>query len=189
MLHGSMVNLRALESTDLERAYAWINDREVIRYLAARYPMSRADEQRWLDQGPANSMGGVRLAIETKDGVHIGSLGLHRISPEDRSASLGIMIGDKAYWSNGYGTDAMRTLLRFAFDEMHLHRISLHVFEFNERAMACYRKCGFREEARLRENYYGEGRFWDVLVMGILRGEFDALCTDSVEETEIGMTT
>jgi RimJ/RimL family protein N-acetyltransferase len=184
MLHGRTVNIRALESTDLERAYTWINDREVIRYLAARYPMSRTDEQRWLDQGPTNSMGGVRLAIETKDGVHIGTLDLHRVSSEDRSASLGIMIGDKAYWSNGYGTDAMQTLLRFTFGEMNLNRVSLHVFEFNERAIACYRKCGFREEARLRENYYGEGRYWDVLVMGILRDEFEALQRDLTLQAE-----
>jgi RimJ/RimL family protein N-acetyltransferase len=67
------------------------------------------------------------------------------------------------------------TLLRFGFEEMNLNRVSLHVFEFNERAVACYKKCGFQMEGRLRQNYYGEGRYWDVFVMGILRDEFAAL--------------
>ncbi|OGO50758.1 MAG: hypothetical protein A2148_03430 [Chloroflexi bacterium RBG_16_68_14] len=176
MLEGKMVRLRALEPTDLERAYTWINDREVTYYLAARYPLSRADEERWLKEGPTNGFAsGARLAIETKDGVHIGNMDLHQVNPEDRKASLGIMIGEKKYWANGYGTDAIVTLLRFAFGEMNLNRVMLHVFEFNERAIACYKKCGFQEEGRLRQHYYAEGRYWDVLVMGVLRDEFDAL--------------
>ena len=176
MLEGKLVRLRALESTDLERAYTWINDREVTRYLAARFPLSLADERRWLEDGSTNSSaGGVRLAIETKEGVHIGNCDLHRVHAEDRKAGLGIMIGEKDYWSNGYGGDAVVTLLRFAFHEMNLNRVWLHVFEFNERARASYKKCGFREEGRLRQHYYAEGRYWDVFVMAILRDEFEAL--------------
>ena len=174
MIEGKLVRLRAHELTDLERDYAWINDREVMRYITARYPVSQAEERRWLEEAPASSIpNGVRLAIETREGVHIGNLGLHRLAPEDRHAHLGIIIGDKDYWSNGYGTDAVVTLLRFAFHEMNLNRVALHVFDYNDRAIACYKKCGFQEEARLRDNYYGEGRYCDVLVMGILREEFE----------------
>ena len=176
MLDGKLVRLRAWEPADAERAFTWINDREVTRYLTVRYPGSLTEEQRWVEQRPTNAFAtGVRLAIETKAGVHIGGIDLGRVSAEDRNASLGIMIGDKEYWSNGYGTDAIVTLLRFAFEEMNLHRVSLHVFEFNERAIVCYRKSGFRDEGRLRHNYYGEGRYWDVIVMGVLREEFEAL--------------
>jgi RimJ/RimL family protein N-acetyltransferase len=176
MLEGKLVRLRPIDPGDLERDYAWVNDREVTRFVALRYPMSRQDEERWLNEGPTNSFAnGVRLAIETKDGVHIGNLDLHMTRPEDRKAGLGIMIGDKGYWSNGYGTDAIVTLLRFAFHEMNLNRVYLHVYEFNERAVACYRKCGFQMEGRLRQHSYCEGRYWDSLVMGILRSEFDAL--------------
>ena len=176
MLEGQLVRLRPLEPTDLERAYTWVNDPEVIRYLALRYPMSRKDEQRWLEEAPTNSFaGGVRLAIETKDGVHIGNLDLHQANAEDRKAGLGIMIGDKDYWSNGYGTDATVTLLRFAFQEMNLNRVWLHVFEFNERAISCYKKCGFQVEGRLRQHRFSQGRYWDTIVMGVLREEFQAL--------------
>jgi len=176
MLQGQLVRMRPLEPTDLERAYTWVNDPEVIRYLALRYPMSRKDEQRWLEEAPTNSFaGGVRLAIETKDGVHIGNLDLHQANAEDRKAGLGIMIGDKDYWSNGYGTDATVTLLRFAFQEMNLNRVWLHVFEFNERAISCYKKCGFQVEGRLRQHRFSQGRYWDTIVMGVLREEFQAL--------------
>ena len=183
MLEGQMVRLRAREVTDLERAYTWINDREVTRHLMARYPMSRADEQRWLDRASTNSFtAGVGLGIEAKDGSHIGNIDLTSLRPEDRKAALGVMIGEKEYWSNGYGTDAIVTLLRFAFGEMNLYRVWLTVNEDNERAIACYRKCGFQEEVRQREGIFKHGRYWDVLVMGVLDREFDALHGVAVAE-------
>jgi RimJ/RimL family protein N-acetyltransferase len=175
MLEGRLVNLRPLEPGDLERVFTWINDQETIRFLAARYPISMSEEERWLTNQPAAGFANMRLAIETKDGVHIGNCGLHEGQAENRKASLGIVIGDKDYWSNGYGTDAIVTLLRFGFHEMNLNRIWLHVYEFNERAIACYKKCGFVEEGRLRQNAFTEGRYWDTITMGILRSEFDAL--------------
>ena len=177
MIEGKQIRLRALEQGDLERVYEWANDREVTRFLMIRYPMSRGDEEKWLSEssGKNGFEHGVRLAIETKDGTHIDVTGLHNVSPEDRCAELGIMIGDKSFWSNGYGTDAIVTLLRFAFDQMNLHRVGLGVFPFNERGMACYLKCGFTEEGRNRENLYRDGRYHDVIRMGILRDEFEQL--------------
>jgi RimJ/RimL family protein N-acetyltransferase len=176
MLEGKLVRLRALEPEDLDREYTWINDREVTRFLSMRYPTSRAAEERWLRDRPANDFSnGVFFAIETKDGLHIGNTNLMQAHPEDRKAAFGIMIGDKNYWSNGYGADATVTLLRFGFGEMNLHRVWLHTFDFNERAQACYRKCGFVEEGRLRQHYYGQGRYWDVVVMAVLRDEFGAM--------------
>jgi RimJ/RimL family protein N-acetyltransferase len=175
MLEGKIVNLRPLEPGDVDREFQWVNDRDVTRYLTLRYPMARQEEERWLNNRPPNDFANTVLAIETKDGVHIGNIGLHEGQPENRKAALGIMIGDKDYWSNGYGSDAIVTLLRFAFHEVNMNRVWLHVYEFNERAIACYRRCGFVEEGRLRQNTYQDGRYWDTITMGILRAEFDAL--------------
>jgi RimJ/RimL family protein N-acetyltransferase len=175
MLEGKLVRLRAIEPGDAERAYRWVNDVEVRRYVAMRYPLSKADEERWARDRAPNDFTNVALAIETKDGVYIGNCGLHQGHAEDRKASLGIVIGEKDYWSNGYGADAVITLLRFGFAEMNLNRVWLHAFEFNERAIACYKKCGFAIEGRLRQHYYGAGRYWDVVAMGVLREEFDAI--------------
>lgn len=184
MIDGERVRLRAMEPEDAERGYKWINDREVTRTLMARYPFSLVAEREFLQNAAkALDFHDVRLAIETKEGaqtggrppVHIGFCGLHRGSAEDRHAELGIMIGDKEYWDQGYGSDAMMAVLRFAFFQMNLHKVSLGVFELNPRAQAVYRKCGFVEEGRRREEYYQDGRYWDVIWMSVLRREFDAL--------------
>lgn len=185
MLKGKRVTLRAVEPGDLERVYEWMNDRDVTRFIMARYPMSRSDEEKWLAEssGKNGFARDVRLAIEAEDGTHIGTIGLHAVAPEDRSAELGIMIGDKSLWSNGYGTDAIQTLVRFVFEQMNLHRVSLGVIEYNERGFACYEKCGFVEEGRSRDALYRDGRYWDIIRMGILRSEFDALQGESAEAT------
>jgi len=174
VVEGTLVDLRAPEMTDLERNHGWINDTEVTRFLSARYQMSRAAEEEWMKSVAGRPMSFERtfFAIVTKDGRHIGNTNFFNVSPEDRSAELGIMIGDKGYWSKGYGTDALTTLLRFGFDEMNLYRIALCVYEQNGRARACYRKCGFVEEARMREEIFQEGAYQDLIWMSVLRAEF-----------------
>ena len=178
MIEGKLVNLRAREMADLDRNLRWMNDREVTEHLAMRYPLSLAAEEVWLREGAARPMAygtNVFFAIDTKDGEHIGNIDFHEMSPERRKARLGVVIGEKAYWSKGYGTDAMLTFLRFAFDEMNLHRIDLTVDADNPRAIACYRKCGFVEEVRMRQVSFTRGRYMDQFVMGVLREEFYAL--------------
>jgi RimJ/RimL family protein N-acetyltransferase len=97
------------------------------------------------------------------------------MSAEQRKARLGVVIGEKAYWSKGYGTDTILTFLRFAFDEMNFHRIDLTVDADNARAIACYRTCGFVEEVRMRQARFLGGEYGDGFVMSILRDEFYAL--------------
>ncbi len=173
MVRGERVVLRALEQTDLEVLHRWINDAEVIHALAMAFPKSLLDEQRWLEreQDPKRDL---VLGIQTIEGELIGTCGLHRIDPINHNAALGIMIGDKARWSQGYGTDAMVTLCLFGFSEMNLHRLCLHVYDFNPRAVACYEKVGFVHEGRYREAAYKHGAYHDILEMGLLRDEFRA---------------
>jgi RimJ/RimL family protein N-acetyltransferase len=178
MIQGTLVNLRAIDQGDVERFLHWMNDREVTRHLSMRYQVPRLAEEAYIRDHGSRQMGyasGGNFAIETKDGLHIGSVSFNYVNPENRKARLGIAIGDKAHWSRGYGTDAMLTMLRFGFDEMNLHRIDLTVDADNARAIACYTKCGFVEEGRAREHRYVRGAYVDQLVMGILREEFHAL--------------
>lgn len=183
MLTGKLVRLRAYEDTDLERVVAWINDREVTQWLSARYPLSTAQEREWLDRvmkRPASE--GLSLAIETlADFRHIGTISIHPVSVESGNAELGIMIGDKDCWSRGFGTDAILTLLEFAFLEMNLHRVQLDALDTNERAIACYKKCGFIEEGRKRESWYQAGAYHDLVFMGVLREEFRASHSQRIE--------
>jgi RimJ/RimL family protein N-acetyltransferase len=174
MLEGALVNLRAPEMDDLDRNTRWINDREVTRYLILRYEMSRLAEEGWLRDLVSKPQAYDRpfFAIETKEGHHIGNINLAKAVPEEQKCELGIMIGEKTYWSQGYGTDALRTLIRFAFDEMNMNRVELGVYDFNERGQAAYRKAGFVEEGRRREALYTEAAYHDIVVMSVLRDEW-----------------
>jgi RimJ/RimL family protein N-acetyltransferase len=176
MIEGKLVDLRAPEMSDLERNTRWINDREVTQFLSIRYQMSLAAEEAWMRDLVSKPLSYERtfFAIETKDGVHIGNTNLFNVRPAVRHAELGIMLGEKAYWSKGYGSDALRTLLGFAFGEMNLNRVELFVYDFNARAQAAYRKCGFIEEGRRRQALYRAGAYHDLVVMSVLRAEWEA---------------
>lgn len=174
MIEGHLVNLRAPEMDDLDRNTRWINDDDVTRFLSVRYAMSRLAEEAWLRDLTSKPMSYTSpfFAIETKDGQHVGNLNLFNVLPEDRSCELGIMVGEKPLWSKGYGSDALRTLLAFAFDEMNLNRVQLRTYAFNERAQAAYRKVGFVEEGRLRQAHYTGGEYSDAILMSVLRDEW-----------------
>ena len=88
---------------------------------------------------------------------------------------MGIGIGEREFWGKGYGTDAMDLILRYAFVELNLRRVSLNVFEFNQRALRSYEKAGFQLEGRQRQVMQREGRRSDILYMGILREEWMAI--------------
>jgi RimJ/RimL family protein N-acetyltransferase len=171
---GRLVRLRAREVDDLERYQQWLNDAEVTQYVMMRYPISVTQERRYLEDAGPTDFYSALFSIDTREGKHIGWCGLHNGSPEDRSASLGIAIGEKAYWNGGYGTDAMRVLCRFGFEQMNLVRIELQVFADNPRAQRVYEKIGFKVEGCRREADYRYGRYRDIVIMGLLREEFDA---------------
>jgi UDP-4-amino-4,6-dideoxy-N-acetyl-beta-L-altrosamine N-acetyltransferase len=168
---GEKIRLRAIEREDIPTFVRWFNDPEVRRYLEMYLPMSKAEEEQWFEAHLKNDSNRF-FGIETAEGVLIGNVGLHSIDWKNRSAVLGIVIAEKEYWGKGYGSDAITTLLRFAFGEMNLHRIHLSAFEFNERAMGCYERCGFRREGRARDALFREGRYHDAIHMAILRKEF-----------------
>ena len=112
------------------------------------------------------------LEAEGQPGRLVGLIDLVVERWPHRDAFIGIGIGERADWGKGYGSDAMRLILRYAFDELNLHRVTLTVFEYNERAIHTYRKLGFQEEGRQRQRLRRDGRLWDMLVMGLLKEEW-----------------
>jgi RimJ/RimL family protein N-acetyltransferase len=172
---GDGIRLRAIEREDLPRYVSWFNDPEVRDNLKRVLPMSTVEEGTWFDALGSRSAFERPFALDVKAGgdwVHIGGCGIHVLDPVHRSAELGIMIGAKEYWHRGLGTAAMCALLRHSFDTLNLHRVYLHVLAFNERAIRLYRGLGFREEGRLREDFFRAGRYHDTLIMGLLRDEW-----------------
>ena len=144
-IFGKKVNLRSLRDDDLDRRTAWLNDPESVRFFTGSLPertYELEDAERWRRSLEAD-LGASVWAIETKQDRHIGDADLHEIDRRQGTAKLTILIGDKAYWSRGYGTDAVKTLLTFAFFELELQKVRLKVYDFNARAIKCYEKCGF----------------------------------------------
>ena len=106
-----------------------------------------------------------------EDDKVIGDIGLERAN-QHGDTFVGIGIGEPEYWSKGYGTDAMEIVLRYAFQELNLRRVSLDVFEYNPRALRSYQKAGFQIEGRYRQFLNREGRRWDMIFMGITSEEW-----------------
>ncbi len=182
MIRGERVTLRPIDlDEDTERGFQWVNDLEVTLFLGIEGPITRHREREMLgrERKPEED---IMLAILTEDGTHIGNCGLHRISHVSRRAELGIMIGDKRYWSQGYGSDVVKTLFAFGFVHVKLQRIQPGVFAHNLRAQRCYEKCGFQVEGRFRRSIYKAGEYRDEIRMAILREEFIARFPERVPE-------
>lgn len=175
MIYGKRVRLRGVEREDLPRFVAWLNDPEVRQNLSLVNPLSQAMEENWFEdmlKQPAEEM---PLVIEVRQGeawVPVGNCSLFGFHWAARSAEAGIFIGEKALWGQGYGTEAMRLLLRHGFYDLNLNRICLRVYATNPRAVRSYEKAGFTLEGRERQGMYRDGQYIDVLLMSILRSEF-----------------
>lgn len=170
-LRGERVALRPLEPEDLEPCLRWINDPEILQYVSRVHPMHREREREWL-AGLGKSESDAVFGIALADGGRlVGSCGLHKIRLPNRSAELGILIGETEFQGQGLGAESVRLLCGYGFDWLGLHRIELRVYAYNRRAIRCYEKCGFRREGVLREGRFWAGRFHDVLLMGLLEHE------------------
>jgi RimJ/RimL family protein N-acetyltransferase len=163
---GRLVRLRAVEEHDLPKINEGIWDPEVSQHLSVAWPEPLAGTREWWERG-RNSERDAGFVIETLAGEFVGGCGLHQISARNRSAILGIWLA-RPYWERGYGTDAVRTLCRFAFQEMNLQRVELGVLETNPRGVRAYEKVGFKEEGRLRRYLFVGGRYVDMIMMGLL---------------------
>lgn len=172
---GQLVRLRAREPGDAETVRRWMTDEDVLLYNTARYPRSMQTLiQRSTAAGDV-SYYNARFAIVRKaDGELIGDVFLQCEEPENRCAWLSMLIGLPEHRSQGYGTDALRTVVRFAFEQMNLQRVELEVFAENHRARTAYRKAGFVEEGVRRRAIFTHGRYHDQVMMALLRDEWEA---------------
>jgi diamine N-acetyltransferase len=177
MIYGERIRLRAIEREDIPRFVEWLNDPEVTAGLTMHLPMSISDETRWFENLANRSVEERPLSIEvrTPDGgwKHIGSVGLEGIESINRCAGFGIFIGEKSLWDQGYGSEATLLMLKHGFETLNLNRIFLHVYENNPRAVRAYKKVGFVEEGLLREAIYRNGCYINVLLMSVLRSEWN----------------
>jgi RimJ/RimL family protein N-acetyltransferase len=177
LFRGELVRLVAGDQQTIAEAFnRWQRDSEYWRLMAseAAFPHSVPAIKKWVEKDlepdpPSFSMFLIR-ALE--DDRLIGDIGLDSVRDGHGDTFVGIGIGERDYWGKGYGTDAMRVILRYAFTELNLERVSLNVFEYNPRAIRSYEKAGFQHEGRARGVLHRAGRRWDLIYMGILRQEY-----------------
>jgi RimJ/RimL family protein N-acetyltransferase len=177
LLQGALLCLVAEEPEEHAEAISrWNYDTEWWRLLAAEPSNQHSVEKirQWIDQDQQeDDLTSCSFAIRTLDDNRlIGFIGLEGDLFPHGEAFVGIGIGVRESWGKGYGTDAMKIILHFAFQELNLRRVSLDTFEYNPRAIHSYEKVGFVHEGRVRDFLNREGKRWDLIFMGILEEEW-----------------
>ena len=174
ILRGKLVRLAAPRPEDAVQFAAWSEDAEYLRLVDTDYarPVS-VEEFAERDKERRNDPNGLEFRIRTlQDDELIGFVALHSIEWNNQAGMLSMGIGGSAYWNKGYGTDALRLILRYAFTELNLYRVGLEVIAYNPRAIRAYEKAGFQREGAARGAVLRDGLRCDHIFMGILRDEW-----------------
>ena len=177
-LNGERIRLRATEMEDIPLFLNWVNDEEITESLDIIYPLSCAEEEQWYTNMIGRPKAEHNMVIEIQQqsqgeaNIPIGTCKFFNIDWRNRSGELSIMIGEKEFWDQGFGTEAMRLLLKHGFHSLNLHRICLQVFANNKRAIHVYEKVGFKQEGVFRQAFYKHGKYIDIQLMSVLKHEW-----------------
>ena len=183
LLRGSRVRLTALTQSDLPTIVQWHQNPEFLRLFDAlpAYPKPEAALAQWIDD-TNKATDAFLFAVRSLDSDElIGYVELDGILWTHRVSGVSIAIGEAKHRGQGYGHEVMQLVLRFAFDELNLHRVQLTVFSYNERAIALYEKLGFQREGAHREHLRREGKHYDMYLYGLLRSEWEDRKSTSLE--------
>lgn len=174
-IEGSQVTLRRHVPANIDAFQRWYADPEIARLARYQATPMRPDEiERFF---AARVVGTEALAMAVHERATdrlVGTCAFSQLDAENGSALYHITIGESDAWGLGFGTEATQLMLDHAFGSLGLHRIALYVFEFNERAIRAYRRCGFVVEGRSRESILRDGRWWDELAMSVLESDWQA---------------
>jgi RimJ/RimL family protein N-acetyltransferase len=186
-LRGPTVVLRRHAPDNLAAFRSWYSDPEVARLTRYQDGPMRPEEIERFFEARVIGTDSLAMAIHVRRTDElIGTCAFSQLDGDNGSALYHITIGRKTAWGHGYGTEATALMLGHAFDTLHLHRVGLSVFEFNERAIRSYRRCGFQVEGRARGAIWRDGRFWDEIQMSILEPEWQALREAGAQPLDLG---
>jgi ribosomal-protein-alanine N-acetyltransferase len=190
MINLGDVVLRALETKDVDYLYAYRNDWEVVRHLggfSAGY--SRANLQEWIKVHSNRADEVLWTIADALTDQCIGHVGLYQIDSRVRKGQFAIMIGDRSHWGKGVGTRVTQTVVSWAFAQLNLHKVSLHVLSNNDRAVRIYELLGFRPEGILRDEQFRDGQFLDLIIMAVFEDEWRAQHGSTMGAVETAKTT
>lgn len=177
-LQGSQILLRKIRKSDINDRFQIGRHHEFVHMCGgeslkeSEYPEYEVWENWYEREKETNNQWIIDL-----DGKCIGVAALHHISEADRSARYRIGIFDPTLHSKGIGTEATMLVLKYAFEDLQLHRVDLLVLDYNKRAIRCYEKCGFRCDGILRESAFIEGKYYSDRIMSILDYEYKQFCS------------
>jgi RimJ/RimL family protein N-acetyltransferase len=175
-VQGKKVTLRAIEEEDLEALHRWSNDPKTQDIIGDIHLPSSMDFHKTWFENLKNETLNQRLAIEVPDIGIIGLSSIMKIDWRNSHAWHGIMLGDADIRGKGYGIDAVMATMRYAFEELNLERLDGSMIEYNEVSIGFYcNKLGWKEEGRRRNYYYRRGRYWDQIVVGITKNDYEDL--------------
>jgi len=187
LLVGEKCYLSPLQAEDGEKWAEWLNDLEVTLPLGDEaYTVTGREAHREDVQQIIRAREPVFSIVRLDTDVVIGRCLLFGVNRVDRSGMVGIFIGEKSCWNQGFGTEALVLLLDYAFNLLNLNSVMLGVFAFNQRAVASYHKAGFREIGRRRQARIIAGKAHDVLLMDMLAEEFRARYPSQVDRGQSG---
>jgi len=171
-LIGERIYLSPLNIEDAEKYLEWFCDFRVTDGVGSSSNlMTLDDEKDWISNTSKGNDYYLAIINSENDNL-IGNCSLKSINYKNRIGEVGIFIGNESDRNNGYGAEALRLLLDYGFNYLNLNNIMLTVKSFNERAIKCYEKVGFKEFGRRRESYFLNGKYYDDVQMDILASEF-----------------
>lgn len=171
---GDLVALGPIRRDLLPLYQRWMNDFQTTRNLSIQAnPLTSDKESAWYDRASTRDGDPMFTIFEKSTGRAIGNTGIG-FDFRNRTGNFGICIGEADCRGKGYGTEATRMMLDFAFTAHGIHNVMLTVYEFNRGAIRCYEKAGFKEFGRRRQCQYMGGRLWDVIYMDCLATEFQS---------------
>lgn len=175
-ISGKFISLRAIEIEDLTILNRWANDPSIQEMLGGwHFPTNMNDQNKWYETLSCNSVN-QRFAIEAPGLGIIGTANLVNIDWKNRNAFHGILLGDKDIRGRGYGVDTIMTIMRYAFDELGLMRLDGDMIEYNTPSINVYlKKCGWKQEGIKKNWYYRKGRFWDKVVVGVTKDDYQEI--------------
>lgn len=171
---GALVRLVPLDKEKhLANAMRWLNDPEITRWtLVGDYPVTRLGEDEYFDRMMKSPESDIAMAVETLEGLHIGFTGAHRIEYRHGVATTGSIIGDKEYWSRGYGTDAARARSRYLFDVIGLRLLLSDTLGENERSQRMLKRVGYKEVGRIPRRDWKHGAWRDRVLFALDREDW-----------------
>lgn len=178
-IYGKKVILRAMEYKDCEMVREMFNDPEIEDLVVGwAFPVSSIAQEKWLENN-FNDKNNFRFVIETQEDGAVGIATLTGIDWKNRVADHGIKLANKERRSKGIGTDTVMAIMRYAFDELGLHRLEGSWFDSNIPSKNMYMKCGWKEEGVKRSSVFKHGEWRDLTIVGILDSEYHDLIKEN----------